>query len=490
VENGRCTREGLFYADDLPESDVNVLKRYVSTHKAETAVDQELRLMALSQFVNQLYQDAYRGRCLVVGFNLPFDLSRIAREFSSARRRFAGGFSLQLWSYFDTQGIELPDDYRPRICVKHIDSKRALKGFTARNKPDRDDLIPEGSESGEPEVGYKFRGNFLDLRTLAFALTNQSHSLETACKAFGVEHAKQEISEHGAVTEEYIDYNRRDVLATQELASKLLAEYAKHPVTLQVTKAYSPASIGKAYLRAMGIKPVLERQPRFPGKFLGYAQSAFFGGRTSAHLRKVAVPVVYVDFLSMYPTVNTLMGLWRFLTAQEVRIIEYCPEDVKKFLRQLTPEDLFRQTTWKLMPAFVRIIPDDDILPSRSQYNLASNDWQVAVNHLYADKNNSAKHALWFSLPDVVASVLQTGRIPGIVDAFRIEPHGTQPGLASTKLYGEVNCDPARDDFFKVVIEERKRCRHDVTFRMRKRTGSTRLSRFLLTPRATAFSPR
>ena len=29
---------------------------------------------------------------------------------------------------------------------------------------------------------------------------------------------------------------------------------------------------------------------------------------------------------------------------------------------------------------------------------------------------------LWFSLPDVVASVLLTGRIPNIVDVFRIEP--------------------------------------------------------------------
>src|SRR5882762_723160 len=38
-------------------------------------------------------------------------------------------------------------------------------------------------------------------------------------------------------------------------------------------------------------------------------------GRTSAHIRKVTVPVVYTNFLSMYPTVNSLMDLWRFVTA-------------------------------------------------------------------------------------------------------------------------------------------------------------------------------
>ena len=49
----------------------------------------------------------------------------------------------------------------------------------------------------------------------------------------------------------------------------------------------------------MGIAPILQRQ-RFEKRYLGYAQSAFFGGRTSAHIRKVPVPVVYTDFLSMY----------------------------------------------------------------------------------------------------------------------------------------------------------------------------------------------
>src|SRR5207249_4493215 len=163
--------------------------------------------------------------------------------------------------------------YRPRVGIKQIDSKRALKGFTARNNPDETDLIPEGSETGEPKKRYKFRGHFLDLRTLAFALTDSGHTLESACQTFGVEHQKQHATEHGTVTEEYIDYNRRDVLVTSELAVKLLEEYNRHPIALQVTKAYSPASIGKAYLHAMGIAPILRRRPKFPPRYLGYAQS-------------------------------------------------------------------------------------------------------------------------------------------------------------------------------------------------------------------------
>ena len=96
-----------------------------------------------------------------------------------------------------------------------------------------------------------------------------------------------------------------------------------------------------------------------------------------------------------------------------------------------------------------------DILPSRSKYSSASNDWQVAINELYGKINSN--DALWFSLPDVVASVILTGRIPKIVDAFRIEACGTLPGLKPVKLRGDVEIDPREQDFFKVVIEERKR---------------------------------
>jgi len=469
---GRCLEEGLFYGDDLPAEKLGILRRYVATHPADTVQDgvRELRLLTRSEFVKELYRTAYKSRCLLVGFNLPFDLSRIAYDVAPARGRFAGGFSLGLWSYRDKAGREQPDKYRPRLCIKQIDSKRALKGFTARKNPDDSDLIPEGSPTGEMERGYKFRGHFMDLRTLAFALTDVGYSLDGACKAFGVENAKQSVAEHGVISEEYIDYNRRDVLATSELAGKLIEEFNRHPIALQATKAYSPASIGKAYLRQMRIRPILERQPDFSKQYLGHAQSAFFGGRTSAHIRKIPVPVVYTDFLSMYPTVNSLMGLWQFVTAQRIHVVKHCGKEIEEFLGSITADNLFMPDTWKKVTGFVRIIPNGDILPTRGNYSAASGDWQVAVNHLYGERDNH-DHALWIALPDAVASVLLTGRIPKIIYAFRIEATGTLPGLKTVKLRGAVEIDPGKQDFFKVLIEERKRLssRTDLSEADRKR---------------------
>lgn len=451
---GKCLEEGLFYPNDLSPSECAILKQYAAAHSASGIKGEPpFRLLSLAEFLDRFYKAAYKGRCLVVGFNLPFDLSRIGFDAAAARGRFAGGFSLGLWSHRSKDGREVRNQFRPRVGIKHIDSKRALKGFTARNAPDDVDLIPEGSPDGQPKKDYIFRGHFLDLRTLAFALADRGFTLEAACHAFRVEHGKQKAAKHGELSTDYIDYNRRDVLATAELAFRLLEEYAKHPIELQATKAYSPASIGKAYLKAMGIQPVLERQSDFSRKYLGFAQTAFFGGRTSAHIRKVPVPVVYTDFLSMYPTVNALMGLWSFVTAEQIRVVEHCAGEVELWLRQLTPEKLFDPRTWAGLAAFVQIIPDGDVLPARAKYNPGSNDWQIGINHLSGDADN----ALWFSLPDVAASVILTGRIPQIADAFRIEPVGVQGGLTPTKLRGIVVADPAAADFFKAVIEERKR---------------------------------
>ncbi|NYF51210.1 DNA polymerase [Tunturiibacter gelidoferens] len=451
---GECHEEGLFFANDLPEQERKVLERYAAEHPAE-ANNTKLKLLTLHQFLSKFYSAVYKGRCLLVGFNLPFDLSRISRDATSARGRFAGGFSFSLWPYIDKLGNQLENRFRPRVGIKHIDGKRALKGFTGRNGCDPSDLIPDGSPTGEPEEGYKFRGHFLDLRTLAFALTDRGYSLADACKAFEVEHGKQHAEHNGGITSEYIDYNRRDVLATAELAEKLLAEFDKHPIDLQPTKAYSPASIGKAHLQAMGIRPILERQPDFPKKYLGYAQSAFFGGRTSAHIRKVPIPVVYTDFLSMYPTVNINMGLWEFVTAREITIDEHCEKEITDFLNCVSADHLFNPDTWKNLAAFVQIIPDGDILPSRSKYATASNDWQVGANHIYSEVENST--ALWFALPDVVASMILTGRVPKIVDAFRLKAKGKSKGLKPISLRKAIKVDTRNQDLFKVVIEERKR---------------------------------
>src|SRR5208282_171792 len=78
---------------------------------------------------------------------------------------------------------------------------------------------------------------------------------------------------------------------------------------------YSEASLGKAYLRTMKIKPWREVQPDFPPELVGQILSGYYGGRAEIGIRRQITPVIHCDFLSMYPTVCTLMGLWSFVRA-------------------------------------------------------------------------------------------------------------------------------------------------------------------------------
>ena len=81
-------------------------------------------------------------------------------------------------------------------------------------------------------------------------------------------------------------------------------------------RIYSEASLGKAYLREMGIKPWRKLRPKFDPEIIGVIMSSYFGGRAEVHRRREIVKTLYCDFASMYPTVCTLMGLWKFVIAR------------------------------------------------------------------------------------------------------------------------------------------------------------------------------
>ena len=157
------------------------------------------------------------------------------------------------------------------MAIKSIDSKRSLKGFRSPNlRPDADD----GRGDGEGRREWRFTGHFLGLRTLVFALTDRSHSLESASRAFDVPYVKREV-EHGQITTDYVTYCREDVAATERLGEKTLTEFMRHPIPLQATRAYSPATIGKGYLKDMGVTIPADRHEIDP-RILGWAMSAYW----------------------------------------------------------------------------------------------------------------------------------------------------------------------------------------------------------------------
>lgn len=214
-------QEGLFYADDLQDRDpegYECLRRHCIAHHARTTPtgDPELYCLSRAEFVERiLWRAGYRLRALIVGFNLPFDLTRIATYAGYGTGRNRKSFSLAFWGIPDETGRWRDVPERPRLRITMLDSKRTFFQFTRPKSLPEEDRIPPGKH--EPEAGYSYKGRFADLRTLAFALTGQGHTLASACELFEVPEGKGCVEAHGIISPETIEYCRRDVRITAGL---------------------------------------------------------------------------------------------------------------------------------------------------------------------------------------------------------------------------------------------------------------------------------
>lgn len=482
----RCLEEGLFYADDLPEAspkEYEVLRRYAVAHPArvdrgDPTARRRLRLLSRDAFMEDVvWRGGYQARATMVMFNAPFDWSRLAiaagrrrrprrrtdPDTDAAKQAVTGPDTDDLQHEApssDTDDIRGPATgfslafytnrarYRPRLGVDHLDSKRAMMRWISPS-----DIDFEDRQHLDDDVKV-FEGRFLDLRTLVYGLTSASHSLQSACAAFGVEHGKGTPPPHGRITPEHIDYCRDDVRATAELYEKTAAEYAHHPITTPPTQVYSSASIAKGYLADMGLIPPLERWPDFPPEQLGAAMIAFYGGRAEVRHRCEPLPVQLVDFTSMYPSVVALLDLWPLLIADTLECVD-ATADVQRLLDRVSVDGCFDPALWPQLAGIALVAPQGDVLPVRGRYG-QDRSFTIGLNH-YTDSQPR-----WYALPDLVAATLLTGRPPKVLQAYSYTPHGTQPGLRPIRLRGDTPVDPTGQDPFKLATEERQRLKQTV----------------------------
>jgi hypothetical protein len=158
--------------------------------------------MTHTEFVEDiLFKRGYELRATAIGFNLPFDISRLALGWVPARGKMRGGFSFKMSEKW----------WRPHVQIKHLSGRAAFIQFTTPTK--RNDN-PRDRREGRTIVR---RGSFVDVRTIAGALLSQSFSLEGLAGHLKTETQKAKTEEHGGVlTEEYLSYAVTDVQTTWE----------------------------------------------------------------------------------------------------------------------------------------------------------------------------------------------------------------------------------------------------------------------------------
>jgi hypothetical protein len=339
-----------------------------------------------------------------------------------------------------------PNPERPCMRVTSKDAKAAFFGLTKPQRPEEWPTYKAGDKT-------RLVCRVLDLHTLGWALFNEQYSLKRACKELHTKNQKADHEPTGTVNLEELEYCRQDVRCTVDVLNALKAEFELHPVNkdeieLYAEEAVSPASLGKAYLRSMGITPPAQKFV-VSDYIYGVASQSYFGGRAECKIRNTPLPVVLTDFSSQYPTINSLLGNPEVLTAESVSFDDVT-EEIRQMVDRTTLDECFKPEQWKQWKFFAKIRPDNDVVPVRAEYSDDGVTKNIGVNHFTDDE------AVWLSGPDVIASRLLTGKTPHIEKAIRMVPDGYQNGLRPTNLRGMVEVDPRKHDLFQVMVEQKQ----------------------------------
>jgi hypothetical protein len=183
--------QGVLFRDDLKAEFVRVIREYAQcppVHLGEIPRSR-IRVRTRTDFVKSVFWPTLRAGGAVVGLNLGFDVSRIATHYSLMRD--GKSFKFFTLDYFDEETHKCkPSTVVPAIIRTSIDSKKSFYGvrFSSACKADGKPVL-----SNEEVEEFK-KSRFLDVRTLAASLTNESHSLESLCRSVGKKRTKLEPS--------------------------------------------------------------------------------------------------------------------------------------------------------------------------------------------------------------------------------------------------------------------------------------------------------
>ncbi len=418
--------EGIAYElDELNDAERSRLYAFATSHGFD--------VMAVTEFVdNVFFPVVYDREGCCVGADLPFALSRLAVSHGNSPAPMRGGFTFRLVHHGG----------RPNVQVKHLEGGAALIRFTI--PPGQ--RTPRGMRRRRLQV-RPTRGHFADVRTLGKALLGERYPLSTLAHLLGVPFTSPGGEDQSNVMGTTLGTKVEQVRATWECFAALRARYDGFGLAqTPITAIYSEASIGKAVLRQLGVRPWRQLQPSFPPELLGQILCAAHGGRADVHLRRILTRVLYCDVRAAYPAAFALLGLWPFVVAEGVASDD-ATDEVRHLLDSLTVAQLADAARWQDLRVLVQVSPTADLLPTRSGYG-DSAALTTGLNEL------TIKQPLWFTLADCAVATVLNDKPLTVLQALRFRPVGSQANLHAFR-FGDDVIDPT-DDVPRRLVEVRR----------------------------------
>lgn len=508
---------GFFIGESLNESEREFISNYCKAHGLT-------RMTRREWLENVFFLYGYYAYGAVVGFNLPFDLARIATRATAIglshpqKPRRDGAVSFYCRTCHRRRKFQPTQESdglfrcfctvcqtKLRYRLEKLDDGRlapvegGIKAFAGGWKFVFNEYEQKDSPGQFRERGYRppvllkpinshanmyrwgvfdkwqekskkfYAGHFLDLRTLGLALSKSDEglrkgsSLRSFGDLFGAKVLKTESREHGgALTEAYLDYAMNDAEASLALYYAEMEEYRKHGLKVTLDHIYSGASLGKAYLHQMGI----HAPPFLDVSKTPCSENEIFGFGMAAYY-------------------SGLSEAWIVKIAVPVTYID---------VHSMYPAVCILQGLWDLMKAekikvtdatqeiidFLKNVQLSDLFSPETWKRLpvlcliepqedilpvrADYRWRKPqaskVSHRIALANVESAPPMWYTLADCLVSYIRTGKPPRILYALKFIPEGSRQ-LQPVSIRGGVTIDPNREDFFRALVEARDNCKDD-----------------------------
>jgi len=433
IVHGDVVDEGVIVPDDISANDRLIVAHYIAGHPGDLAswasrmgTGRKLRLLTRTEFLREVfYPLAYDRHGLVVGFNLPFDLTRLANDVLATPD---GGFRLRMLGGYKTKARQdryvrrpewAPWPGNPDILSSPRGDEPVAVIFAGQSE-NAVKTLHDGqrvSAVSWDERGGQWHGAFVDQAQVFSALFGVRPSLEKACRHRGIDFTKAKVT-HGKLSEELIDYCRADVRATAALWEHLQPALSQHAdANVLPEHINSGASIGRGYWKTSGIDtaPVVDR-------FLtAVAAASLFGARVECRIVRQIVPVVVFDRSKAYVRDAIFLGIERLLSARRLGT-RPAREDFVQFLEggELLTRTADREVCKWLARLFVEVRPRGETWHVRAWFQDRSAPSLVTAPFFFDG-------SCWVSAFDVVVAFLLSGRIPQIGSVLEVVPEGERP---------------------------------------------------------------
>ena len=422
---------GIIVPDDLEPGALAEVEGWARSHRAiTTSGSRRWAVVSRSDFFDPysgvFVKRAYSGAGWCIGADLGRAFGILAEHCSPRTGAHANAWTIwpSGWSKEHDRGRRMRrSPHRPPLRVE------------ARRVGTQVEFAPSARDNGKYSQDRQWRGAFLDVLSLAYALDADrgasfaEHRANFGLTPFDLPIAVTPGADGAAQMAEAVTAVHELAVVLDEHASRWFTtprDRAEGRGRIDLVRTVSPGGIAAQVLSRSGVRAPMEIFDLSDDEHRSWAET-FHGGWCEADAASLGVPfqAITADASSCFPLVAHLIGWWDLLGAERIQ-----RQDVTAALRRLCekavadPAVLLDPKVWHNFGCcLVEVIPGGDVFPIEIEDEYRP-DGRMEVVPVF-----SPDRPMFFSALDVLGAAVLSAQVPEIVEATAYRPVGCQAGL-------------------------------------------------------------